>query len=77
MPIPEPDEDEETDDPRVKPPFTINSNWKHDREVAKRLELATGFAAYLTTTWEGWGVVLATVAGIVGGYFMLKALLDF
>jgi hypothetical protein len=77
MPIPEPDEDEETDDPRVKPPFTINSNWKHDREVAKRLELATGFAAYLTTTWEGWGVVLATVAGIIGGYFMLKALLDF
>jgi hypothetical protein len=75
--IPKPDEDEESDDPRIKPPFTINPDWKTNREKARRLELISGFTMYLTSTWEGWGVLLATAAGIVGGFFILKSFLEF
>lgn len=77
IPIPEPDENEDSEDPRIKPPFTINPDWKANREKAKRLEHYAGLTAYLTGTWEGWAVVSATAAGIVGGYFMLKAIFDF
>lgn len=77
IPIPKPDEDEESDDPRITPPFTINPDWKTDREKARRLELISGFTMYLTGTWEGWGVLLATAAGIVGGFFTLKSFLEF
>lgn len=77
IPIPKPDEDEESDDPRIKPPFTINPNWKTDREKARRLELISGFTMYLTGTWEGWGILLATAAGIVGSFFILKSFLEF
>lgn len=77
IPIPKPDENEDNDDPRITPPFTINPDWKADREKAKRLELISGFTVYLTGTWEGWGVLLATAAGIVGGFFILKSFLEF
>lgn len=78
IPIPKPDEeDEESDDPRIKPPFTINPNWRTDREKARRLELISGFTMYLTGTWEGWAVLLGTAAGIIGGFFLLKAAFDF
>jgi hypothetical protein len=77
IPIPKPDEDEDGDDPRIKPPFAINPDWKTDREKAKRLELISGFTMYLTGTWEGWGVLLATAAGVVGGFFILKSFLEF
>jgi hypothetical protein len=78
IPIPKPDEeDEESDDPRIKPPFTVNPNWRADREKARRLELISGFTMYLTGTWEGWSVLIGTAAGVVGGFFLLKAALDF
>jgi hypothetical protein len=75
--IPRPDEQEDLGDPRVKPPFDINPDWKSQREKARILEIIVGFTMYFTSTWEGAGVLLATTAGVVGSYFVLRALGDF
>lgn len=76
--IPEPTEaDDEADDPRIHPPFTIDANWKLRREKARQLELVVGFGAYFMTTLEGGAVVVATIMGILGGFFALRAILDF
>jgi hypothetical protein len=77
IPIPSPDEDEDSDDPRIKPPFDINPDWKSRRQRARALELIVGFGLYLTCTWEGGAVVLGTALGIAGGYWMVRAVLDF
>lgn len=77
-PIPAPEEeDEDSTDPRVRPPFDIDPDWKAKREKARTLELIVGFTLYLTTTLEGAAVLLATACGIVGGFFVLKAVFDF
>lgn len=72
-----PGEEEEArnKDPRVKPPFDIDVNWKTKRDRARTLELIAGYAMYLTTTAEGSGFVIATVVGAVGAYFAIRALL--
>lgn len=78
VPIPSPTEDDaDSDDPRVNPPFTVNPDWRRERQRARRMELLVGFSTYFTMSWEGRFMVVATAAGIVGGYFVLKALLDF
>ena len=76
IPIPKPNEEEEaaSKDPRVHPPFDIDINWKSRRERARTLELLAGFTLYFTTTGEGNSVVIATIVGVVGGYFALRAL---
>jgi hypothetical protein len=74
--IPEPDEeDEESLDPRIKPPFEIDPEWRTKRSVARKEELVVGATGYLTGTWEGWMIVLGSMASIVGAYFLLKAAL--
>jgi hypothetical protein len=77
IPIPSPDEeaDHENKDPRANPPFDINIDWKSKRERARILELMAGFTMYFTTTAEGGGVVLAMVAGAIGAYFAIRALI--
>lgn len=75
--IPEPGEDDDSDDPRVHPPYEIDPNWKKLRASSRRFEIWTGVTAYLTTTWEGIALVLATGAAVVGGYFLVKAAIDF
>lgn len=74
-PIPKPVEDDECDDPRIHLPFDIDVDWKTRREKARILELVVGFTLYFTTTWEGVGVFGAMIAGGVGAWFVLKALL--
>lgn len=76
VPIPAPSEDEEGDDPRLHPPFEINIDWKSKRDRARMFELVVGYSMYLTTTWEGRGLVMAMVVGSVGAYFVIRALLD-
>lgn len=77
IPIPKPDEEEEaaSEDPRVHPPFDIDIDWKSRRYRARLLELLAGFTTYFITTGEGYGVIIATIIGVVGGYFIIKALL--
>ena len=77
-PIPSPsEEDEESDDPRVKPPFDINPDWRSRRQQARIMEILTGFTMYFTKTLEGASVLTATIVGVTGSYFVLKALIDF
>ncbi|KAG4438964.1 hypothetical protein IFR05_005536 [Cadophora sp. M221] len=75
LPIPQPKEDEQGDDPRIHPPFEVNIDWKTKRERARVLELVVGFAMYFTTTLEGGGVTVAMVLGAVGAFFAIRAML--
>ena len=67
IPIPTPHEDD-GDDPRVHPPFSINANWKEQRKRARMLELLAGFSMYFTTTGEGGGILFTVVVGVIGAY---------
>ncbi|KAI5362522.1 Putative Endonuclease/exonuclease/phosphatase superfamily [Septoria linicola] len=57
--------------------FTIDNNWQSRRAWARRYELAVGLGAYLTLTGQGEALLAGTVVGIVGGYFVLAALLGY
>lgn len=74
--IPAPKEDEQGDDPRIRPPFEVNVDWRVKRERARVLELVVGFAAYFTTTAEGAGVSIAMVLGAVGAFYAIRAMLE-
>ena len=78
LPIPEPDEEDRDNskDPRVNPPFDIEPQWRAKRSKARKEELVAGIIGFLTATWEGWCVVIGTIAGALGGYFLLRAALD-
>ncbi|KAI7153316.1 DNase I-like protein [Hortaea werneckii] len=58
----------------VKVPFSIRDDWKDRRLAARKLEVLVGVMAYLGLTWEGRLVVLGSVVGIVGGWWVLGAL---
>jgi Endonuclease/Exonuclease/phosphatase family len=71
--IPEPPKGE--DDIRLHPPSDIGPDWKSRRALARKKEIAVGIAAYLTLTWEGNGLLLATVIGSIGGWLIIRSLL--
>jgi endonuclease/exonuclease/phosphatase family metal-dependent hydrolase len=73
QPIPNPADDQ--DDIRLHPPFEINPDWKSRRSAARKIEIAVGLAAYLSLTWEGNGLLLATLIGGIGGYLIIRSLL--
>jgi hypothetical protein len=77
IPIPRPDEEAESEnkDPRISPPFDIDIDWKSKRSRARKLELATGFSMYFTTTAEGGAAVVAMAVGTVGLIYVIRALL--
>ena len=84
--IPEPsdDDDEEEEreegdaklDIRLVPPFGLNPLWMEEREAARTKEVVVGMAAYLGLTWEGRGLLLAIVLGAVGGWAVVKGLVQ-
>jgi len=49
-----------------KSPFGLDTEWRHRRTTARRREVVVGVGAYLGLTWEGRGLLLATVIGLVG-----------
>jgi hypothetical protein len=59
----------------VKPPFKMRKDWKERRAAARRYEVLVGIASYLALTWEGEALLVATIAGILGGYVALRAML--
>jgi len=71
--IERPEEEEESDDPRVKMPFDLDINWKRKREKARILELVVGWTLYLTSTGEGAGLLVSMLVGIVGAVFVARA----
>lgn len=79
LPIPEPTEEERQrykSDVRINPAFEREPEWRAKRALARKEELMAGCGMFLTSTWEGWFIVLGTLAGFVGGYFLLKAGFD-
>ena len=64
-----------SDDLRDVPPFAIDANWKTKRDTARRKEIVVGIGAYLSLTWEGNGLLLATLIGIIGLWLVLSSLL--
>jgi hypothetical protein len=63
-------------DLNVKPPFPLRKDWKEARATARRYEYLIGVAAYLGLTWEGEALLAGTIAGLVGGYLVLRAMIE-
>lgn len=59
----------------VESPVEITPDWKERRAMARRLEFLVGLAAYFGLTWEGEALLGGTVIGILGGYWVIRALL--
>ncbi len=78
--IPEPTAQEEEEaikeDVRTMPPFDINPHWRERRETARVKEVVVGLASYLALTWEGRGILLAILFGALGGWAIVKSLLE-
>ncbi|EFR00607.1 hypothetical protein MGYG_03613 [Nannizzia gypsea CBS 118893] len=60
--------------PPFSPPFDIDPEWQSKRSLARKKEVAIGIMAYLALTWEGNGLILATILGLAAGYFTLYGL---
>jgi hypothetical protein len=70
-----PPADGATDDIRMQPPFSIDPHWKVRRDVARKKEIVVGILAYLSLTWEGNGLLVATIIGGIGGWFIISSML--
>jgi hypothetical protein len=55
-------------------PFAIDPTWRSRRDAARRKEIVVGVLAYLGLTWEGNGMVLASVVGLVGAWVVLRSI---
>jgi hypothetical protein len=60
----------------IKPPFPIRKDWREARATARRYEYLIGLAAYLGLTWEGEALLAGTFIGLVGGYMVLRAMIE-
>ena len=76
QPIPAPDDEVAADNVRMHPPFPIDPHWRERRAAARRWELVVGVLAYLGLTWEGNAVLLAIVAGALGGWAVVRSMLE-
>ncbi|CAL5871940.1 uncharacterized protein PFLUO_LOCUS6196 [Penicillium psychrofluorescens] len=73
---PVPDIDHMPSDAKVVAPFSIDPNWRHRRDVARRKEIAVGLVAYLGLTWEGNGMLLASTLSLFGAWYILRTFLE-
>ncbi len=62
-------------DPRLNPPYPVDPTWRERRAWARKTEIIVGILSYLGLTWEGRGVLLATLIGGVGGWMVIRSLL--
>ncbi|KAI9929865.1 hypothetical protein ASPWEDRAFT_100321 [Aspergillus wentii DTO 134E9] len=74
-PIRVPDDVDPATDVRLRAPFPIDPEWERKRDVARGKEIIVGYLAYLGLTWEGNGLVLASIIGVVGAWLVLRSLL--
>jgi hypothetical protein len=56
-------------------PFSVDGQWKIRRAQGRQKELMVGVLAYLTLTWEGRGLLMATSLGLIGGWLIIRSLL--
>lgn len=75
--IPLPEEGQRNgDDVRIHPPFAIDPRWRERRAAARRKEVVVGLLAYVFLTWEGNGILLALAVGILGGWAVVRNMLE-
>ncbi|RKF78927.1 Polyphosphatidylinositol phosphatase INP53 [Golovinomyces cichoracearum] len=70
--IPDPSDEEDYDDPRVRPPFYVDTSSKNRRDLIRKLEIFVGSGLWLTTTSEG-GCLLAVLIGMVAIGLLVKS----
>lgn len=58
-------------DVRLAAPFSVDPEWRSKRDTARTKEIVVGFLAYLVMTWEGNGVLFASILGITGAWLVL------
>ncbi|KAJ5688976.1 hypothetical protein N7462_003368 [Penicillium macrosclerotiorum] len=58
----------------VAAPFAIDPSWQSRRDAARRKEIIVGALAFLGLTWEGNGMLLASVLGLVGAWVVLRSM---
>jgi len=75
-PIPPPTDEVLDGDVRVKPPFPIDPKWRERRAIARRKEIAVGIGSYFALTWEGRGLLFAILVGALGGWAVIRSMLD-
>lgn len=63
-----------TSKPGALAPFAIDPTWRSRRDAARRKEIFVGVLAYLGLTWEGNGMVLASVVGLLGAWVVLRSI---
>ncbi|KAJ9645787.1 hypothetical protein H2201_003633 [Coniosporium apollinis] len=68
--------DKDDQDLRSRPPFPINPRWQAQRAAARRKEIVVGVLAYLALTREGNAVLAGVVGGLVAGWFIFRAMLE-
>lgn len=56
-------------------PYKHDPEWKTKRQAARKKEIVVGLFAYLALTWEGNGLLLASVVGALGGYLIIRSML--
>ncbi|MCJ1257864.1 hypothetical protein MMC24_005690 [Lignoscripta atroalba] len=74
--IPPPTDEITDEDVRVRPPFPIDPQWRAKRQRARRKEILVGIIAYLGLTWEGNAVLLAIILGALGGWIIIRSMLE-
>ncbi|KAL8706185.1 MAG: hypothetical protein Q9201_000763 [Fulgogasparrea decipioides] len=74
--IPAPEDGQGEQHVRRRPPFELDPDWRARRAVARRKEILVGVLAYLSLTWEGRGIVLALVIGTLGGWAIVRSMLE-
>lgn len=74
--IPPPSDDDAGDDVRAKPPFEVDPEWKDKRASARRKEVVVGLLSYVLLTWEGEALLLGVVIGAVGGWAIIRSLVE-
>ncbi|KAG0156036.1 hypothetical protein PDIDSM_3212 [Penicillium digitatum] len=65
-----------TENIRAVAPFSIDPNWKSKRDLARQREIVVGAVAYLGLTREGNGLLLASLLGLFGAWFVLRSMLE-
>ena len=70
--IPPPNDNLPQDDVRLSPPFEIDPDWRSKRVAARRRELVIGTFAFITLTWEGRIILLATIMVVFGGWWIIS-----
>lgn len=73
-PIPSPDFEAPNRDLRLHPPFALNPDWRQQRAAARRKEIVVGLGAYFSLTWEGRGILLGILIGILGAWAVVQSM---